>query len=271
LGAATLKDISMKLALSGGRLMLAPLKATLGGGTINGQINVAGASPAKVGVTITASGVNLADMLEMWGAEAFLSGKVDADMNIVATGDSMHALASSTSGTFNIVGAGGDLGGTGGNESVNCLVARFTAASGVVKDNGVLVDTGATTLVGNGGADLRSETIDFTMRAKTKGVNVGGLLPPLHVGGTLADPSFGMNGQAVLQNVAGLLTTGQLNDGVPTVMTQQGQNACIYTLAHPTAASAAPSQGGAVQNLAGKASQQLNKISGGALKGLLGQ
>ncbi len=69
----------------------------------------------------------------------------------------------------------------------------------------------------------------------------------------------------------GLLGAGNILGGssvsneVPNITTQQGQNACLYTLEHTAAASAsnAPaSKGGAVQGLA-------NKL-GGQLKGLLG-
>jgi len=59
------------------------------------------------------------------------------------------------------------------------------------------------------------------------------------------------------------LTGGAVNDGVPDVLTQQGQNACSYTLDHHSATAAAASKGGVVQDLAGKA--------GNILKGLLGK
>ena len=293
LGGTSLHQIYTKVTLLNGHLFLSPFKAMLGGGEVSGQFNLdAGPSPARLGVSLNASGVNLSDMLEIGGAEAFLSGKVDADMNIASSGDSAHALASNLSGTFNMVGAGGDVisraadkistglaeifsAGTGkGTESMNCLVARFIASNGIVRDQGILVDTSATTVAGSGGFDLRNETIDLMLRAKTKGVDVGGFLPPLHITGSFRDPDFSLNAQAVIQNVAGLLTEGTLNDGIPDVATEQGQNACLYTLNHPSAAGAATPQGGVVQDLAGKAgqaTQKLNDLGGKLLKGWLGQ
>ena len=290
LGATTLKNISARLTLNDGRLSLSPLKALLGHGDVDGQIVIDGTQiPPHIGMAFKADAVDLSDMLELWGAEAFLSGRADADMNFVSAGESMHALASNLSGSFNLVGAGGDVmtrtanrissgladvftGGSSGEQGMSCLVARFNASNGVVRDNGILVDTSVTTVAGHGSIDLRNETIDMLLRARTNGVDVGGLLPPLKVHGALADPSFTIDANAVVQSVAGLLTTGSLDDGVPDVEAQQGQNACLYTLNHPQA-SKSP-QGGAVQGLAAKAgtaAKQLNQLGGQLMNKLLGQ
>jgi uncharacterized protein involved in outer membrane biogenesis len=292
LGSVTLAQTTTRLALANDKLTIAPFKAALGSGALEGQIILdAAQTPPHLGMTFTANSVDIGDLMHLGGIEAFLSGKVNADMNIVSSGNSLHQLASNVSGSINVIGAGGDVvnsaadkvsaglanlfapGSANGNESMNCIVVRFTAANGIVKDNGILVDTSATTVAGNGGADLRSETIDLLLRAKPKLINTGGLLPPVHVGGTLLHPDFGVSAATVVQNVASEFLgvgPGTVGNAVPNITTQQGQNACLYTLQHPSAASAAPAQGGAVQGLAGKAGDTVNKL-GGKLRGLLGQ
>jgi hypothetical protein len=263
----------------------------LGAGTIGGQVNLdASGSPARLGTTLKVADVDLTDLIKMGGAEAFLSGKVKADVNLSSSGNSPHDLASNLNGPITLISAGGDVistasdklsaglaeilaPGVGGkNEGMNCLVARFIASGGVVKGNGILIDTMAATAAGYGDIDLRSETLNLNFHAKSKLINVGGLVPPLHIGGTLTSPDTSVDAKSVVQNVGQMLLGGEVADGVPDVATQQGQNACAYALDHPSA-SAPASKGGVVQDLAGKAGQQLKNLPGasGLLKGIFGQ
>jgi AsmA family protein len=284
-GSVELQNVKGKLSVSNGRLQLSPLTMGLGAGSITVRASLdAGVSPAHFSGTVTVSDVDLSDLIQLWGVEAFLSGRVKGDINLAGSGNSPHELASGLNGTINIIGAGGDVvssaagqisaglaeilaPGTGNkNENMNCLVARFIAHEGVIRGNGILIDTMAATAAGYGDIDLRSETLNLAFHAKPKLIDiVGGLIPPLHIGGTLSKPSVSADANAVMQNVGQLLTSGSFNDTVPDLLTQQGQNACAYTLDHR--ATAAPQQpenlGGVVQGLAGKA-QSL-------IKGLLGQ
>lgn len=280
-GSVDVRDLKAKVQLSAGRLAIAPMTMAIGKGAVTGQVNAdAGVSPAKAAVSLAVNDVDISDLIKAWGAEAFLSGKVKADVNLAASGESMHDLASNLNGTIVLIGAGGDVistasskisagltellsPGTGKSEAVNCMVARFIAQGGVVKGNGILIDTGAATAAGYGDIDLRSESINLDFHAKPKMVNVGGLLPPVHIGGTLAQPAVAADAKSVIQNVGSLLTGGTVADGVPDLQTQQGQNACVYTLDHPSAsASSAAPQGGVVQDVAGKASTLIKGLFG---------
>jgi len=293
-GTVQLDDVKTKLVINNGHLFLSPIKAALGKGAINGQINLdASGAPARLGMTFNLNDIDLGDLIKAGGAEAFITGKVKADTNLASNGNSLHDLASNLSGTFNVIGAGGDVlssassklaagiesilspGGGSKNDGVNCLVARFIASNGIVKGNGILVDTGAATAAGYGDIDLRSETINLEFHAKSKMVNTAGLLPPAHIGGTLLKPDVSFDAARTIQNLGNmLLGGGEVSDPVPDLATQQGQNACAYTLDHPTK-NAAPAKGGVVQDLAGKAGEQLKKLNGGAggdlIKGLFGQ
>ena len=284
-GSVQLHNLKSKLVVKDGHLFLSPFTVSLGDGEIAGQINLdAGEAPAKLGSTFMVTDVDLTDIIKAGGAEAFLAGKVKADVNLASSGNSMHELASNLSGPINLISAGGDVlttvndkissglaeilsPGIGNkHDNMNCLVARFIALNGVVKGNGILIDTMAATAAGYGDIDLRSETINLNFHTKPKLVDVGGLLPPLRISGTLSSPSVSADGSSLVQNVGSLLTGGTVTDGVPNVMTQQGQNACAYALDHPTTAAAkatASDKGGVVQDLAGQA--------GNLLKGFLGK
>ena len=279
-GSVELHNLKSKVQINNGHLFVSPMTMSLGAGTISGQVNLdASSSPARLGNNLAVNDVDISDLIKAGGAEAFLSGKVKAEVNLTSNGNSMHDFASNLNGPITLIGAGGDVissassklaagiadilaPGTGKSQGMNCLVTRFLAQNGVVKSNGILVDTAAATVAGYGDIDLRSETLNLDFHAKPKLVSIGGLLPSLHVGGGLAKPEVGADAKSLVQNVGNLLTGGALNDTVPDLQTQQGQNACAYTLDHPVAAAAAPSKGGVVQDVAGKA--------GNLIKGLFG-
>ena len=278
-GSVEITNLKTRLILKDGHLFLSPMSMNVGAGTITGQINLdAGMSPAKLGVTLAIHDVDLSDLIKAGGAEAFLAGKIQADLNLVGSGNSQHELASNLSGTVSLIGAGGDVitaasdeisagiaeilsPGSSAGRNMNCLVARFIALNGVVKGNGILIDTSSATAAGYGDVDLRSETLNMDFYGKPKLVDLGGLLPPLHIGGTLLNPKVSASPQSIIQNVGNLLTGGSVSDPVPDLVTQQGQNACAYTLDHHAASAPAEKQG-AVQELAGKVAPLLRGLFG---------
>ncbi len=287
LGNVALDHVEAKLAVKDGDLLLLPFTAYLGAGKLTGQAHINGvASPPALGLALNGTDVNLSDILHVGKMESFLSGKVDLQTNLASSGESPHAIASNLNGTLSIVGAGGDIvtrtsdrvssgidallgGDPKGEQNLNCLVAQFTIANGLIKDNGILLDTVAATVAGGGSVDLRGETMDLLFRAKPKSIDTAGLLPPLHVGGTFLNPETSVSTVAVVETIAGLvLGEGrEANDPIPDVVVQQGQNACVAALNHPaaeaTASAQQPRKQGLVQKLGGQASQ--------ILKGLFGQ
>ena len=273
------QNIATKIALIDGQFFASPLSASLGAGHLEGQINLDGSqSPPHMGVTLNATDVNLRDLFNAGGLEAILSGKVNVGLNFASRGDSVRALASNVSGSFSLIGAGGTVmsratnkilagfeallsGGTTGDEELNCLVAGFTAANGVLRDNGILLDTSAATVAGTGVIDLRIEAIDLMFRTKPKMIETAGFFPPLHVGGTFSQPTYDVQGQAVMDRVAGLLTGNAPPDEVPALESRDGQNACLAALSHSTPSTISPAAtSGAVQKLSGKAAQYLKGL-----------
>lgn len=281
LHAASLKKLSGQITLQDGVLDM-PLKVELAKGVLaeNIKLNVT-TSPAQLLLTSSSSNIDLADLLALAGSPAVLTGKADANAAISATGDSFHDLASSMTGTIDVVAAGGEVSSSAakdissslmdliapdGSSVLNCLAARFIAKNGIVHDNGVLIDTPVTTIMGKGEADMSSETLNLTMRAHTKLSGLGGLLPPLYVGGTFLKPNFSIDSKSVVQSVVGVLSGGSLESGIPEVVAQPAQNACLYALNHPVAMEASsvllPGIDGQVQKLKNISKQFLNGLFG---------
>jgi uncharacterized protein involved in outer membrane biogenesis len=280
-----LKDITTKLVLNNSVLTIAPFKAKLGSGDIGMNVKLNGAtSPAQLAFSANAPDVLMEDLLNMVDAPKFVSGRASANINLSSSGNSMHGLASNAVGVMDVVAAGGNVSSTaarevssplmeliapGGSNALNCAAVRFIVKNGVAQDNGILADTAVTTVAGKGGFDLGQETINLLIRAKSKHVNVGGLVPPLKIAGNLAAPSFHVDPTETVQNVASLLTgSGLGTNTVPDITAAPaGQNACVYTIDHPPAATATKSV--LPSSITGKVGEKLNNV-GGMLKGFLG-
>ncbi|MDR3449717.1 MAG: AsmA family protein [Alphaproteobacteria bacterium] len=289
MGKGDLKNITAKLDLDKGNLVIAPVKADIGGSTINMQVKLnAAASPAQLTVGIKGDGVDLGDLQKLGDMAPFMTGKASADIELSGSGDSQHAIASSLGGIITVTaekgeiltGAAADVSSAlatifnpkGGNAALNCLAARFVAKGGVLTDNGILIDSVPTTVAGKGSVNLGAETVNLVLNAKTKLVDIGGLVPPLDIEGTLSDPSYSVGATQVVKNLVGQLTSGNidvLSSSVPDIQTAPaGQNACVYTLDHPqkaTQSTILPA------GAAGKASQQIQNLGNSLVKGLFGK
>lgn len=252
-------QLDTRILLADGRLFLSPIKILMGDGSITGQFNLDTSLPQPhLGLTASATDIDLGDLFQAGGISRLIDGKADGDLNFVTEGNNPHALASNLSGSFNLLSAGGDVlsrtsdkisdsiaamlnGGHRNSHPLNCLIARFTVAHGLVRDNGMLFDTSVATVVGGGGFDLRGEVIDLLFRAKVKEgadevlplVHLGGSileLAPLHIGGTFLDPSYGIGTEGLTATIESLFDGNTLNDPIPDVVTIQGQNACLTAI-----------------------------------------
>ena len=290
MGTGSLQNISAKLTLSGGNLTLAPVKASVGAAPVDVQLKLnAAQSPAQVTAGIIATGVDLGDLQKLGGMAPFMTGKADANIQLTGTGNSAHDIASSLGGVIVITAEKGEIltgaaakissalaavfNPAGGNAALNCLAARFIVKNGLMKDNGILIDTSPSTIVGQGSVNLDSETPDLILRAKTKLVDIGSLIPPLEIGGSLSQPSYKTDTTGAVQNVVGVLSSGNLStlgsSGIPVLQAApSGQNACIYTLDHPQQAAGSnvlPA------DALGKAKQNIQNLGGSLMNGLFGK
>ncbi len=289
LGNDALKQISAKLALKDGNLVLAPVKANVGASPVDLQVKLdAAQSPAQLTIGVIGNGVDLGDLQKLGGMAPFMTGSAGANIQLTGQGNSMHDIASSLGGVIVVTAEKGQIltgaaahissllgalfSGGGGDSALNCLAARFIAKNGVLNDNGILIDSAASVVSGKGNVNLGSEMVDMDMHAKTKLVDIGGLVPTVQISGSLSSPHYSVDTASVVKNVVGSLVNGNIDvvgSSVPDIQTAPaGQNACVYTLDHPKAAS---STGILPADTVGKASQQIKNIGNSVLKGLFGK
>ena len=288
-GKAVLKQIEAKFFLSNGNLTLAPVKAKLGDSPVELQVKLnAAQNPAHATVGVIADEVDLGDLQQLGSMSPFLTGKASANIQLAGDGNSAHDIASSLGGVIVVTAGKGEVltgaasnissllaalfNAKKGDSALNCLAMRFIAKNGVLNDNGILIDSAASTVAGTGSVNLGSETVNMMLLAKSKLINIGGLAPSLQIGGSLSKPSYSVDAEGMVKNVIGSLVNGSVeagDSGVPEIQeAPAGQNACVYTLNHPKKAA---STGILSTNPIGTATQKIENIGNSLLKGLLGQ
>jgi hypothetical protein len=71
---------------------------------------------------------------------------------------------------------------------LNCIVVRLPIAGGVASSEVILLDTASATVGGEGGVDLRDETLDLKVTPQAKETSLLSLAVPFLIQGTLTKP-----------------------------------------------------------------------------------
>jgi hypothetical protein len=138
-----------------------------------------------------------------------LEGRANFNVDLKSTGKSINTLKSNLKGTIVFVGGEGKLesralqvwGGGVLNTMIpdfnpstqtvmNCFVADFNVENGIATAAPFFVDTRDLTLVGDGTVNLIDETIDFTVKPKTKDISFIDTAVPVNISGALSDPAI---------------------------------------------------------------------------------
>ncbi len=282
LGQGALTNLTAHLSLESGTLFL-PVSARIGGAPLDVTLKlVVDQNPAAVTLSAHTGAMDLSAAQKLFGESLFLNGTLSFQMDLAGSGATPHALASSLSGVVTLAaekgeilaGAAGEISSAlaallnplGANAALNCFAARFIVKKGVMISNGILLDSAPSTVAGQGFINLGEESVDLALHARTKGINIGGLIPPLQIRGPLRFPSYQMDASGAIQKALGALAHGGFDDqtgAVPALASGSvGQNACLYTLEHPQG----KSKGGVVSpDLMGRVQQNVNGILGGLL------
>ncbi len=203
-------DTTLQMSLHDGALAAQPITSTIGSGQVTGALSLEDKSGA-IALKLALKNVSLDEIdHEVPGEDLVDGGLTNADLDVKGAGSSVRAIMGSLNGSvFLGVGPGTfkarytDMLGLGGltdvvgqslpkleRTTLHCLVTRFDVSNGIAKSRVLLADTGRLTLDGSGTVDLKSEQLDIGLDTHTKVTNLLSLMPPIHVGGTLASPDF---------------------------------------------------------------------------------
>jgi AsmA family protein len=223
-----LHNLNAHLALEGGRLGVQPLAAVVSGGNIDGRFDLdARGTSAAMSAMITVNQLDVGGMLRELGKTNIVEGRVNLRIDVNGRGDTVARLMSGLNGTaYMIMGKGRInnkyIGFLGSNISsdifrianpldkqspiteVSCIVCGFKIRNGVADTTALVINGEYMAVVGDGTVDLRTEKLDVRLRPVPKeevgtgltgklGVSLGELTRPFKLGGTLADPSVGID------------------------------------------------------------------------------
>lgn len=219
-------NLETTVALRNGDLAVAPLSADVGKGRINGTVNLR-ASQATPAVALKVEGqkINVGDLLAEMEITDLLYGVVNADIDIRGSGDSVRQIMAGLNGKTSIVMGQGRLKSTAietyvggaaavltqlfaGKKSeytvVNCFVNQFDIKGGIAESKVMLFDTELAQITGSGDINFATERIDYKLDPRPKSATFNTAVP-VTIGGTLADPTYGLDPIATAARVGGLI------------------------------------------------------------------
>ncbi len=219
-----LNNLVLDATLKNGELVMKPVKARIGGGSLDGRLDLQTQGKSVAFTTaLEVNQLNLGQMLKDLKVTETLEGMLDGKLNLKSNGNSVAALMGELDGVIiTMMGKGriqnkyldllgGDLGSNlfrvinpGGEKEqytdINCAVGRFDFRKGIGDCTVLACDTKRMSLTGEGTINLRTEKLDISLSpAPKQGINPGTgkvslslseLAQPFKLGGTLAHPAL---------------------------------------------------------------------------------
>lgn len=287
-------DINATLSLANGDLRLAPASLVLGGGAVNAdlRLNAAAATPT-LDTELAVEALDLGQLLADMGVTDLIVGQLNLDVDLSGEGGDLRGLLASLDGSSGILMGEGRirsqfldvyLGGTTAFLSrlvagerpeytvVNCVVNNVSFADGVGTVEAGLFDIEYATIAASGRFDLGTESLDLTVDPQPKSATLTTAVP-LTIGGTFANPTYGLDPAATARRAVGILGAIAFPPAAVVGLGELGasdDNPCVTGEAagerQPSGAPATP----AVPQTPEEALDAVREGVGGALRGLLG-
>jgi len=211
------ESLSATLKLRDGVMDLAPVRFGFAGGTLDGTVRLdATKNPIAARANIS---VQKARIARLFPTNALLSkstGQVGVSAKLEGRGNSVAALMASANGNLGLASTGGEISnllvelvgldagqalgywlGKDKPTPLRCAVTTFRMERGVAVSELLVLDTVDTMIDGEGVANFRNETLDFTFRPHPKDKSILAARSPLHIKGTFGKPSPSVDAKAL--------------------------------------------------------------------------
>jgi AsmA family protein len=226
-----MNEVHFHLTLDNGMISLNPLAFALPQGEFSGTVTIdAQASTPQTSIDMKLSNVDLAQFIPKSGKAAPFEGQLQGRIKMHGSGTSVHKTAADAEGDITLVIPKGEMREalaelTGidvsralgliltkneRNTDVRCGVANFKADNGDLKATAFVIDTTNVLVTGQGQIDLKSETLDLSLRGQPKKVRILRLRTPIMVRGTLLQPKIGVQPGKLAAQTGGALALGAL-------------------------------------------------------------
>ena len=213
---APIRDLSLKLSLDHGLLIIDPLAMRLSQGNLSGRVRLDGRRDAaqQTAIDLAAWPTPSVRVLVQRGAPAPpISGGLFARAQLAGPGDSVRAAAGNANGQLTVVIPQGQmrkafaelmgidvanglyliLTKNKGPTPVRCAVADFKAVNGVLQAQSIVFDTGVVIATGSGNVNLKNETVNLSFAGKPKKFRLLRVGAPITIKGRLDKPKVGVD------------------------------------------------------------------------------
>lgn len=219
-----INDLTFNMVLDEGHLMVERLEATIGGGTLDAQIdlNVQG-KDAMLQAELQINQLDLDRMLKKLGLEDVAEGEVDIQVDVKSRGNSVSAIMAGLNGKFSFIIGQGQiynkyihiLGSIFSQTlprllnpfleateytQTNCIVSGFAVKDGLARSTALMFDSEDMTVLSKGEVNFTTEELDFSIKPVPKegarkkkikrSISLSTLAKQFRLSGTLADPSI---------------------------------------------------------------------------------
>jgi len=243
-GGIQMGDLDLRLSVAPGTIAVSDASLNLAGGRVTGS---AEAVPAVDGAAITLhtaiAGLDVGPLLRVIGSGSrMISGRVDGRINLVLTSNTLSNALGDAHGQLALAITKGrvarqvlqmastDLGLLFHKESgmipIICLLAVANVRDGIAGLSPLRLRTQDGTIVGGGSINLRHQTLDITFETVSETTGFLSLDIPIHVTGSLADPSVHPGSKSEINTLAAqaALNLRQLSADLAPVATA---NSCV--------------------------------------------
>ncbi|HBK07646.1 MAG TPA: hypothetical protein DDZ81_17635 [Acetobacteraceae bacterium] len=207
-GGVQMGDLDLRLSVTPSKIAVSDASVSVAGGRVNGS---AEASPAGDGAAITLhtalADLDVGPLLRMMGSDfRMIKGRVDGRIDLAlkgntlgdalgaAHGQSVLAITKGQISRLVLQMASTDLGllfhQEGGMTPILCFLAVANVRDGIAALSPLRMRMQDGTIVGGGSVNLRRRTLDITLATMSETTGFFSLDIPIHVTGSLADPSM---------------------------------------------------------------------------------
>lgn len=222
-----LKSLNIRFDLQQGVLKLNPMDLGLVDGMIDGAMTLDGSKDVPdVNMDLNLKRIGLKQFFNDTRFESFSAGHFGGRVKLAGQGKSFADVLASSNGQVTVSMSGGqisltiveaagiDIGeltplllGEDKNTTIRCAVGDFGVKNGLLSSNIFVFDTTDTNIQGDAKINLKNEALDIRAEAHPKDGSILALRTPITVGGTMKDPSIGIDPTALAAKggVAGVL------------------------------------------------------------------
>ncbi len=230
LAVTEMTNADVGISLKNGDLQVTPFKANAAGGAVEAEFRLnASKEIPELGFKLDGSNLDIGGIMQLAGINGVINGPLTINASLAALGDTPRAFASTLGGSAKLLVANGRMNknamirefGKGATlvteilfankESVvvECLLADYTIKGGIADTKTGILETEISTVTVDGDINLGKEVLDLDVTPQGSIAGAVQIGIPVHVGGTFASPTYGLQaGKAALGVGLGLLTGG---------------------------------------------------------------